>query len=58
MARKDDNFAPVTRGVSLANEFVRGDLKALQDLRVGSGLNLHILRLLKLHPHLKVRFRN
>jgi hypothetical protein len=58
MPRKDDDFAPVTGGVSLASEFVRSDLGALQDLKVESELDLHIVRLLRLHPNLKVGFRN
>ncbi len=58
MRSKDDDFVPVTGGVSLANEFLRGDLEALLDLKVESELDLHIVRLLRLHPNLKVGFRN
>ena len=36
----------------------RNDLDDLANLVVQSDLDLHILRLLTLHPELKVRFRN
>ncbi len=58
MGSKDDDFVPVTGGGSLANEFLRSDLEALLDLKVESELDLHIVRLLRLHPNLKVGFRN
>ncbi len=58
MARKDDDFVPVTGGAALAEDHVRGDLDCLRDLKVGSELDLHIVRLLRLHPNIKVGFRN
>jgi hypothetical protein len=58
MARQDDGFVPVTGGVDLADDFVRIDMEALRDLKVESELDLHIVRLLRLHPKLKVAFRN
>ncbi len=58
MARKDEDFAPVTGGVLLAEEFVRNDPEVLQNLTVESELDLHIVRLLRLHPNLKMGFRD
>jgi hypothetical protein len=58
MAWKDADFVPVTGGVSLAGEYLRGDMDALCELRVESELDLHIVRLLRLHPNMKVGFRN
>ncbi len=58
MASKDDDFVPVTGGVDLADDYLRGDMEALRDLKVESELDLHIVRLLRLHPNLKVGFRN
>jgi hypothetical protein len=58
MARNDDNFVPVTGGVALRKGQVRTDLDSLRDLKVGSDLDLHIVRLLRLHPNVKVGFRN
>ena len=37
---------------------VRRDLNDLTDVVVESAIDLHIIRLLELHPTLKVRFRN
>lgn len=54
----DDDFVPVTGGVDLADDYVRDDMDALRDLKVQSDLDLHIARLLALHPKLRVRFRN
>jgi hypothetical protein len=55
---KDDDFVPVTGGVDLADDYLRGDMEALRNLKVESELDLHIVRLLRLHPNLKVGFRN
>ena len=58
MALKDDNFVPVTGGVDLADDYLRDDLGALRDLDVQSDLDLQIVRLLSLHPQLRIGFRN
>ena len=58
MAREDDTFVPVTQGVAPREDQVRGDLDGLRDLKVESELDLHIVRLLRLHPNVKVGFRN
>ena len=55
---KDDDFVPVTGGVDLADDDLRGDMEALDNLEVESELDLHIVRLLTLHPNLNVGFRN
>jgi hypothetical protein len=55
---KDDDFVPVTGGATLADDDVRGDMEGLRDLKVESELDLHIVRLLRLHPTVKVGFRN
>ena len=58
MRHKHDDFVPVTGGTVLADIFVRSDLDSLRDLKVESELDLHLVRLLKLHPDIKVGFRN
>jgi hypothetical protein len=45
-------------GQKLPPQFVRDDLDDLSNVVVKSDLDLHIVRLLALHPQLKVRFRN
>jgi len=54
---KNPDFAPPTGGMRPPRN-VRKDLNDLSTLRVASELDLHIVRLLELHPDLKVRFRN
>ncbi len=58
MRHKHDDFVPVTGGTVLEDIFVRSDLDSLRDLKVESELDLHLVRLLKLHPDIKVGFRN
>jgi len=58
MARKDDDFVPVTGGIDLADDYIRDDLDSLRGLKVKSDLDRHIVRLLALHKRLRVRFRN
>jgi hypothetical protein len=58
MAHRDDDFVPVTGGVAPRKDHVRDDLESMLDLKVGSELDLHIVRLLRLHPNVKVGFRN
>ena len=53
-----DDFVPVTGGDGLAGRYIRQDLDALRDVQVDSDIDRHILRLLHLHPALKVKFRN
>ncbi len=57
MTWKDDGFVPVTGGVDLADDYLRGELDSLRDLKVHSDLDRHIVRLLALQD-LRVRFRN
>ena len=58
MRHKNDDFVPVTGGSALADIYIRSDLDSLHDLKVESELDLHLVRLLKLHPDIKVGFRN
>jgi hypothetical protein len=58
MEIRGDDFAPVVSGRQLAPGDLRADLDAMGDLNVQSDLDLHLLRLLALHPTLLVRFRN
>ena len=44
MARKDDDFVPVTGGVDLADDSLRRDMDSLRDLKAESELDLHIVR--------------
>ena len=53
-----DDFVPVTGGDVLADRYVRQGLSALRDVQANSDIDRHILRLLHLHPSLKVKFRN
>jgi|SoiMetStandDraft_2_1073263.scaffolds.fasta_scaffold148534_1 hypothetical protein len=54
---KTADFAPPA-GDMLPPRNVRADLDDLSAVRVQSELDLHIVRVLELHPKLKVRFRN
>ena len=58
MTWNDDDFVPVTGGDDLADDYVRDDVLSLCDLKASSDLDLHLVRLLSLHPQLRVRFRN
>ncbi len=51
-------FAPSVGGMGAPKKYVRDDLDDLSEVVVKSDLDLHIVRLLALHPELKVRFRN
>lgn len=53
----DDDFAPVTGGSDLHRSYLRGDTCALQDLKVSSDIDRHLVRLLTLHPDVQVAFR-
>jgi hypothetical protein len=52
------DFVPVTGGVDPPRSRFRNDMDHLRDLVVDSDLDKHIVRLLALHPQLRVRFRN
>jgi hypothetical protein len=54
---KTTDFAPPAGGMRPPRN-VRTDLYDLSAVRVKSELDLHIVRVLELHPKLKVRFRN
>jgi hypothetical protein len=54
---KKTGFAPAVGRKATMNQ-IRTDLDDLSTLTVHSDLDLHIVRLLALHPSLKVRFRN
>lgn len=54
---KKDGFAPSV-GQMRRPKDLREDLDDLSDVAVESDLDLHIVRLLALHPQLKLRFRN
>jgi hypothetical protein len=54
---KKPGFAPSV-GHNLPPQYVRTDLDDLDNVVVRSDLDLHIVRLLALHPKLKVRFRS
>lgn len=57
MSNKPD-FAPSVGGMRPPKKNLRNDLNDLRTVVVNSDLDLHIVRLLELHPKLKVRFRN
>ncbi len=57
MPKLADDFVPVTGGVDLPKARFRDDMDHLRDLVVDSDLDRHIVRLLVLHPKLRVRFR-
>lgn len=57
MNHKTD-FAPTAIGRPPRKTQVRSDLDDLRAVVAKSDLDLHIVRLLALHPTLKVRFRN
>lgn len=57
MNRKTD-FASTAFARPLRKTHIRNDLDDLSTVVATSDLDLHIVRLLALHPTLKVRFRN
>jgi hypothetical protein len=58
MTRSDDDYVPVTGDVRLRDSTIRDDTQELRTLVAESDLDKHIVRLLALHPQLKVRFRS
>ncbi len=52
-----DDFVPVTSGSDLHSKYLRSGTCALQDLRVSTEIDRHLVRLLTLHSDLKVAFR-
>ena len=57
MTFDDDDFVPVTGGCGLHSEYLRSGTSALQDLKVTTDIDRHVVRILTLHPDLKVAFR-
>lgn len=55
---KKPGFAPSVGARPLPDKYIRKDLDDLSSVKVTSPLDLHITRLLALHPQLKVQFRN
>jgi hypothetical protein len=55
---KNHDFAPSVGSMRAPNDIIRDDLDDLSAVKVRTALDLHIVRLLSLHPHLRVRFRN
>lgn len=58
MRHKQDDFVPVTGDDAPPDGYIRTDLDSLSDLKVDSAIDLHIVRLLKLHPDIQVAFSN
>ena len=58
MDHEMDNFDPVIGGVKLASSQIRKDSAAVGSLIVHDDLDRHIVRLLELHPSIRIRFRN
>ena len=52
-----DDYVPVSRGDNRAR-YLRTDIDDLSNVKADSDLDLHIVRLLGLHPALKLKFRN
>ena len=52
-----DDFVPVTGGSDLHSNYLRSGTCALQDLKVTTDIDRHLVRLLTLHPDLQVAFR-
>ncbi len=57
MVFDDNDFVPVTGGGKLHDNYLRSDTCALQDLKVASDIDRHLVRLLTLHPDMQVKFR-
>ncbi len=57
MTFDDDDFVPVTGGGDLHSSYLDSGTCALQDLKVTTDLDRHLVRLLTLHPDMKVAFR-
>jgi len=57
MTFDNDDFVPVTGGSDLHSNYLRSGTCALQDLKVTTDIDRHLVRLLTLHPDLQVAFR-
>ena len=57
MTFDNDDFAPVTGGSDLHSNCLRSGTCALQDLKVTTYIDRHLVRLLTLQPDLQVEFR-
>jgi hypothetical protein len=55
---RTSDFAPATGGRDLPAKYTRQGVKGLDDVKVKSDLDKHIVRLLALNPELQVKFRN
>jgi hypothetical protein len=55
---KDSDFAPSVGNMRAPKNTIRDDIGDLSAVKVKSDLDLHIVRLLSLHPQLKIYFRN
>lgn len=58
MVKKHSDFTPVTGGARLPKSRLRDDVDNLCNLVADSDLDRHIVRLLAIHPQLRIRFRN
>lgn len=58
MSISNDDFAPVAGGRQLTPDQLRADLDTVGDLVAKSDLDLHLVRLLTLHPNVKLRFQS
>lgn len=56
MASAHDDFVPVTGGVDLPQDRIRGDMDQLRGLVAITDPDKHIARLLALHPDLRRKF--
>ena len=57
MTFNNDDFVPVTGGSDLHRNYLRSGTCALQDLKVTTDIDRHLVRLRTLHPDLQVAFR-
>lgn len=57
MTFDNDDFVPVTGGCDLHGNYLRSGTCSLQDLKITTDIDRHLVRLLTLHPDLQVAFR-
>ena len=53
----NDGFVPVTGSSVLHSTYLRLETCVLQDIKVTTDIDRHLVRLLTLHPELQVSFR-
>jgi len=58
MPTPGDDYMPISQGRTLTADQLRADMDSVDHLDAKSDLDMHLVRMLTLHPNVKVRFRS